>query len=227
MPRVCLLKLTPSASLELRPGKVDSIHLAHAALERAAAGPVGLFLDDMLLCRLSPSSPQASLSLMLSRAGTLRCEGSKTAVVHIVGHSRGDPAGAGAAATVKRVKAADPSPDPSEPQPANKRAKADENAGPPGAPTSALTRVPRHAPQSAPRRKKPRVPRLRWGEEVLVAEYEPKRGGPSLGISPERMRVSLDEMEAAQVARALADDDDDDDDEEEEEEDDDDDSEAG
>ncbi|KAL3913393.1 MAG: hypothetical protein SGPRY_007996, partial [Prymnesium sp.] len=62
------------------------------------------------------------------------------------------------------------------------------------------------------------TPNRSCGQEVLVATYEPKRGGPSLGISPVRRLVKLDDMEAAQQARALEEEDDDDEDEDEDEE---------
>ncbi|KAL1508271.1 hypothetical protein AB1Y20_004386 [Prymnesium parvum] len=196
---LAFLRLSPASPLTLKPGTHDAIRLVQVALEDRATSSATLFLDATLLCALSPHSPQARLGVIISRPAALRCEGPPAAAVHLVAEFSGTPVGAAPAAK----------------RPRKARRGECGGAGAPSRPLAAAAA--RGAAEAAPRT--PRTPRLSWGSEVLVAEYEPQRGGPSLGISPKRRLVPLDEMEARQIARALE--------EEEESDDDDDDAEEG
>ena len=189
-------RLSPGVDLALQPDH-GSLRIAQVALENYSAGPVRIYLDDVLLCRLSSGVPQASLCILVSRTATLRSQGAQSAAVHVVGQCRGDPF---VVAAPKRIEAA-PSHTASPKQLAPAPAPPPKQVAPEPASKRSILSPKRPRANSLPR--PARVQRLSWGADVLVAEYVPKKGGPTLGISPERRSMSLDEMEAAQEARRL------------------------
>ena len=195
-------RLSPGVDVELQPEQ-SSIRLVQVALESCNAGPVNIYLDDVLLCRLSSAKPQVNLCILVSHTSTLRSEGSQSASVHIVAECRSDPF---VVVSPKRVVANKQMVEATKHIEATYRAAGAKQleSGPPTTRSILSPKRPRANAVASSKPKPTRVPRLRWGEDVLVAEYVPKMGGPTIGIYPERRRMSLDEMEAAQEARRLA-----------------------
>ena len=162
----------PFAMLELHAGEerlIGRCALTHAALANATAGGVRVSLDGQVVCCLNEHIPQATVCIIASASGILRCEGAAGASVHVFG--RGSNRSAAPNGAAER----------------DARAAARNNSSTSVSTLEHQHRSPAAAKQAADlphsgsssQGKKTRTPRLTFNPEVLVAEYVPKVCAPS------------------------------------------------
>ena len=180
-------------ALELRPGEATTVTdcaLTHASLASADCR-AAIFVNEVLIARLDSGLPQTRVCVVARKGETVtvQCNGEMAngrGGVHLLGRE-------GASAARSRRASARSSPPRAMAKSGGAPAMSLETLlGAGGMPTVYTAANP-----SPSGRVRARTPRLTFNPEVVVAEYVPKR----CGISPERSRMSLDEMEAAQVAR--------------------------